>query len=274
MAFTLGPRAISAGYRLAAFDHIGSTNAEALSRARDGERGPIWFVTSEQTAGRGRAGRSWLSAPGASLTFSIAWPFFLSPQSLLGLPLVIGVALAQALSSLDVKVQLKWPNDVLKDGKKLAGVLIETVSQPQPLYPHQQQTWAVIGIGLNLLMPEELEQQIDRPVAEAAWLAQMDRNQLLAKLMHYLAFSLRQFSVSGFGTFVPIWNNLHAYAGQQVDILDQGKIIMQGRALGVDGSGCLMLQDQYGSVSHVTAGDVSLRPGHVDLTLGSPKGPE
>ena len=236
----------------------GSTNSDLLARVTSLSQ-PTILIAEKQTAGRGRAGRSWLSAPGASLTFSIAWPFFLAPQALLGLPLVIGVALAQALSSLEVKVQLKWPNDVLKEGKKLAGVLIETVNHPQPMYPHHQQTWAVIGIGLNLLMPEELETKIDRPVAEAAWLAQMDRNQLLAKLMHHLAFCLRQFAVSGFGTFVPMWNNLHAYAGQQVDILDQGKTILQGRAIGVDNSGCLLLQDQFGSISHVTAGDVSLR---------------
>ena len=78
MAFALGPRAISAGYRLAAFDQIGSTNAEAMARARDGERGPTWFVTTEQTAGRGRRQRAWI-APRGNLASSILEVMDVSP---------------------------------------------------------------------------------------------------------------------------------------------------------------------------------------------------
>ncbi|WP_105534223.1 biotin--[acetyl-CoA-carboxylase] ligase [Solimicrobium silvestre] len=230
----------------------GSTNADLLARLPTFSS-PLVLVAETQTAGRGRAGRSWLSAPGSSLTFSLAWPFSQSPQALLGLPLAVGVALADALGSLDVTVRLKWPNDILKDGKKLAGVLIETAN-------HSNQTWAVIGVGLNLLMPEELEQQIGRPVADATWLAQMDRNQLLAILINHLVVCLQQFSNSGFSAFVPSWNAFHAYAGQHVSILDQGQITQQGVALGVDASGCLLLQDQRGVVCSIMAGDVSLRP--------------
>lgn len=230
----------------------GSTNTDLINRAAT-LINPTLLVAETQTTGRGRAGRSWLSAPGSSLTFSLAWPFSTSPQDLLGLPLVVGVALAEALDALDVKVQLKWPNDVLRNGKKLAGVLIETVNQ-------HKQTWAIIGIGINLLMPEELEQQINHPVAEATWLAQMDRNALLATLINHLVSCLRQFSLSGFSTFVPTWNALHAYTNQQVCILEQNQIIRQGVALGVDNSGCLLLQDQHGIVRTIIAGDVSLRP--------------
>ena len=160
---------------------------------------------------------------------------------------------------LDVAVQLKWPNDVLKEGKKLAGVLIET-AQPSVRAAGSARVWAVIGIGLNLRMPEELEQQINRPVADAAWLAQMDRNKLLAKLMDALAVCLHQFAHTGFAAFVANWNHFHAYAGQQVTILDQGQIVQQGCALGVDQSGCLLLRNALGGIVPVIAGDVSLRP--------------
>ena len=111
-------------------------------------------------------------------------------------------------------------------------------------------------------MPEELERQIDRPVADAAWLAQMERNQLLARLLDHLAQCLQQFSAQGFAPFVDRWNAFHAYAGQQVHILDGGVLTQQGRALGVDKSGCLLLQDQQGLIHTVMAGDVSLRPSY------------
>jgi BirA family biotin operon repressor/biotin-[acetyl-CoA-carboxylase] ligase len=230
----------------------GSTNADLMARAATLTK-PTLLVAEAQTAGRGRAGRGWLSAPGSSLTFSLAWPFSISSQHLLGLPLAVGVALAEALSSMDVAVQLKWPNDVLRTGNKLAGVLIETSNQ-------QKTTWAVIGVGLNLLMPDELEQQIGRPVANATWLAQMDRNILLATIINHLVSCLQQFSTSGFSVFAPTWNALHAHAGQQVCIVDHDQIIRQGKALGVDNSGCLLLQDQNNVIWPIMAGDVSLRP--------------
>jgi BirA family biotin operon repressor/biotin-[acetyl-CoA-carboxylase] ligase len=170
----------------------------------------------------------------------------------LGLPLAVGVALAQALNALQVPVQLKWPNDVLKQGKKLAGVLVETAS-------HQQQTWAVVGIGLNLVVPGELETQIGHSVADATWLAQMDRNVLLATLLNHLVVALQKFALSGFGGFVEQWNALHAYAGQRVNLVDQGRIIAQGVALGVNAQGCLLLQDDVGAINPVMVGDVSLR---------------
>src|SRR6202140_2245890 len=92
MAFSLGARAVSAGYRLAAFDHIGSTNAEALARARAGERGPLWLVTSEQTAGRGRRNRAWI-APRGNLASSILEVIDASPAMAATLGFAAGVAL-------------------------------------------------------------------------------------------------------------------------------------------------------------------------------------
>src|SRR4029079_16259087 len=120
MAFSLGPRARSAGCKLAAFGSIGSTNAEALARARAGERGPIWFVTSEQTAGRGRRHRPWI-APRGNLATSILEVIEISPSIAATLSFAAGLALESALrqasvqtpSSEELKYQLKWPNDVL-----------------------------------------------------------------------------------------------------------------------------------------------------------------
>src|SRR3954471_1030166 len=103
----------------------GSTNADLLARI-DGLVTPVLLVAEWQTAGRGRAGRNWQSEAGTGLTFSLAWKFQRPLAELTGLPLAVGVALAEVLALFQVPVQLKWPNDVLKDGGKLAGVLIET----------------------------------------------------------------------------------------------------------------------------------------------------
>src|SRR5258705_12274934 len=129
MVFSLGPRATSAGYRLVAFDSIGSTNAEAISRAREGEYGPIWFVTSEQTAGRGRRHRPWI-APRGNLASSILEVIDVSPAVAATLGFAAGLALEAALRRVSVeaslraagsdhmKFSLKWPNDVLAGGPK------------------------------------------------------------------------------------------------------------------------------------------------------------
>src|SRR6478672_2065789 len=126
MAFTLGPRAISAGYRLAAFDQIGSTNTEAMSCARDGVSGPVWFVTTEQTAGRGRRHRPW-AAPRGNLAGSILEVMPVAPPVAATLGFAAGLALEAALRRLSAngaQFSLKWPNDVLAGSHKLSGILL------------------------------------------------------------------------------------------------------------------------------------------------------
>src|SRR6202140_2973884 len=160
MAFTLGPRALSAGYRLAAFDQIGSTNAEAMARAREGERGPIWFVTSEQTAGRGRRHRPWI-APRGNLASSILEVIDGSPAVAATLGFAAGLALEAALQKVsieaslrsagsdDIKFSLKWPKDVLAGRQKLAGILLEAEAVAGGRLA------VVVGIGTNVVAAPE-----------------------------------------------------------------------------------------------------------------------
>ncbi|MCC2971301.1 biotin--[acetyl-CoA-carboxylase] ligase [Massilia sp. IC2-476] len=240
-----------AGIAVEVVPETGSTNADLLARAPQLTE-PVLLVAEHQTAGRGRAGRSWLSSSENSLTFSLAWKFDGGPQMLAGLPLAVGVALGDALGTLGVQVQLKWPNDVLKDGAKLAGILIETQAAPGG------GTWAVIGIGLNLIMPDEVEAQLGRSAAGAPWLARMERDVLVAALLDALADALRLFARQGFGAFSARWNLRHAWQGQPVVILDNGQVLQEGLAAGVDDSGRLLLDTAEGR-STVLAGDVSLR---------------
>jgi BirA family biotin operon repressor/biotin-[acetyl-CoA-carboxylase] ligase len=240
----------------------GSTNADLLARLEH-LTGPTLLIAQHQNAGRGRAGRNWLSAPGAGLTFSLAWQFHAPLHKLLGLPLAVGVALAESMAALGQPVTLKWPNDVLRDQHKLAGILIETRSvQGQQQDPHPS-TWAVIGIGINLSMPDALEQKIGHAVAAAPWLAQMDRNVLMATLLGHLAQVLTEFDAAGFTAFCTRWNRFDAYRGQQVLIIDHGQVLHEGRASGVDDVGRLLLDgsglDGSGGRIAIVSGDVSLR---------------
>ena len=246
--------------RIEVVAETGSTNADLLARIAGGVdsrtlNAPTLLVALTQTAGRGRAGRAWLTAPSAALTFSLAWPFAAPLQALVGLPLAVGVTIAEILADFGVEVQLKWPNDVLHKGRKLAGILIETATAPD------QQLWAVIGIGINLAMPEQLQEQIGRPTANLPVTAAQDRALLLGALLSGLAQNMRQFENEGLAAFVERWNRLHAFAGQQVLILDQGKTLHEGRALGIDQIGRLLLQTEAGnSPIAIMAGDISLRP--------------
>jgi len=240
-----------AGVAIEVVAQTGSTNADLLARA-SALSGPLLLVAEHQSAGRGRAGRSWLSSPEGSLTFSLAWRFDGGPQALLGLPLAVGVALADTLGALGQQVHLKWPNDVLKDGDKLAGILIETQAAPGG------GTWTVIGIGLNLLMPDEMEAQLGRSAAGMPWLARMERDALMAALLDGLAGCLREFTARGFAAFSARWNLRHAWQGETVVLLDQGVVLHEGRAAGVDDSGRLLLDTSEGRIA-IMAGDVSLR---------------
>src|SRR5215475_11057340 len=157
MTFALGPLAASQGYRLVAFDEAGSTNTEAMARARAGERGPVWFVTTLQTAGRGRRNRPWV-APRGNLASSILEVMQVAPPVAATLGFAAGLALEAALRRLGVEAalrspdalnfSLKWPNDVLAGSHKLAGILLEAEAVGDSLA-------VVVGIGTNVVAAPE-----------------------------------------------------------------------------------------------------------------------
>lgn len=144
MAFALGRQAQSSGYRLVSFDSIGSTNAEALTRARAGERGPLWLVTDHQISGRGRRDRAWIS-PRGNLAASVLETLAVPPAVAATLGFAAGVALAEALRSFGVEARLKWPNDVLLRGAKLSGILLEAETI------EEGRMAVVTGIGVNVV---------------------------------------------------------------------------------------------------------------------------
>lgn len=232
----------------------GSSNSELLERAAQGARHGTVVVCEEQTAGRGRRDRSWVCAPGASLAFSVLWRFGPSAAPPIGLSLAVGVALARALEALGVpKPALKWPNDVLIDGGKVAGVLVELVST-------RGETAAVIGIGLNVRLP------IDSPAR--AWGAAdvagavhetPARARLLAAILCEIALALDAFASRGFPALRGEWLARHAYANAQVRLTSDHGPLFEGECVGVDDQGALLVAAPAG-IQRFLSGDVSLRP--------------
>src|SRR5450830_3409 len=235
----------------------GSTNVDLLARVAT-LTAPTLLVAESQTAGKGRAGRAWHTTANSALTFSLAWKFRRPLHALIGLPLAMGVALAEALVVFGVRVELKWPNDVLRDGAKLAGILIETAQDKAAATNAKASTWTVIGIGVNLAMPQDLQDRIGRAVAYVSELQSHDRERLLALLLSALSDALAEFDAQGFSAFAARWNRLHAYAGRAVRILDNDRVVHEGTAVGVDDKGCFLMDTVNGRVA-VVAGDVSLR---------------
>ncbi|RKQ53225.1 BirA family biotin operon repressor/biotin-[acetyl-CoA-carboxylase] ligase [Vogesella indigofera] len=236
-------------FTLALADEIDSSNTQLTTRAAQGAPHGLVLAAERQTAGRGRLGRRWQMRLGAGLTFSLLWRFDRGLSGLAGLSLVVGIAIVRALREFGVPVALKWPNDVLLDGRKLAGILIELSGDA--LGPAA----VVIGIGLNVAAPGE----VDQPVANLADAGcKVGRNALLAALLNQLAQVLSQFDSDGFAAFRDEWHQLAAFIGQPVRLSFSHGEPADGVAVGVDDSGALLVDSAAGRrVFHV--GEVSLR---------------
>lgn len=243
IAEALGP--LAPRFDVDAVETCESTNSVLLARAEAAPSGTV-LAAERQTAGRGRMGRAWHAAAGDSLAFSLLWrlPRGVSPS---GLSLAVGVGVAEALRELGVAdVALKWPNDILRDGKKLGGILIELASAS-----------AVIGIGLNLRLPADMPEEVRRNAAPLG--VDASRNELLARVLASLHGVLESFGQDGFAAQRERWLALNAYADAPVRILSEFSPALEGRCVGVDVDGALLLETACG-VQRVISGDVSLRP--------------
>jgi BirA family transcriptional regulator, biotin operon repressor / biotin---[acetyl-CoA-carboxylase] ligase len=232
---------------------IDSTNAYLKSKLSELENGHA-CIAEAQTAGRGRHGRSWVSPYGASLYLSLYWSFPGGYQAVSGLSLAVGVAVAQALKDIGVdKVQLKWPNDIYLDNKKLAGVLIEVEGQMGASCE------CVIGIGLNIDMPTE-QGEIDQPwtdIKRGSGVT-VDRNHLCAVLLDRLDTCLRQFETTGLSSFKETWSELDLYRDRQIKLL-LGQQTIVGSCKGINDIGALLVESN-GVLKAYFGGEISVRP--------------
>src|SRR6185436_9860537 len=188
----------------------GSTNSVLLQERQLAV--PVLLVADEQTAGRGRRGRRWHSAPGAGLTFSLARRIRRPARELAALSLVAGVAAARALRSLGVApAALKWPNDLVVGGAKLGGILVETRVSGRG-------TLAVFGIGINLRGADVLTRQLHRQVASLDQFIVPREDDIIAGIVSCLMTAIDAFEAGGFESARQAWESMHAHAGQRLKI--------------------------------------------------------
>jgi BirA family biotin operon repressor/biotin-[acetyl-CoA-carboxylase] ligase len=233
-----------------------STNSVLLNAPPDEDGRAHVLVATRQSAGRGRRGRQWLAWPGASLTFSMLWR--LAPGAPpAGLSLVVGLALARALEKLGVAgVALKWPNDTLVHGAKIAGVLVELSG-----LSGRGGATAVIGIGLNLHLPADAN--IPGQTGGVTDLARAlgatpAREVVLAALLTELHATLTTYASAGFGLLRGAWQQRNAFADLPVRVSGEGLDVV-GLCVGVDEDGALLVRSSEG-VRRILAGEISLRP--------------
>lgn len=250
----LSTRALGQAVRF--FPSVGSTNDLLKDEARAGAAEGLVFVTDEQVAGRGRRGRSWTAPAGTSLLVSVLLrPTWLLPQDAFLLTMLAAVAAAEALETTGLRVDLKWPNDLQIEGRKLGGILVETEITTHGL------VWAVIGCGININWnPAVVPELADTATSLSAQLGQnIARRPLLHALLTTLDAHYAQLRRGAKSALVDTWRGRLNTLGQQVRAeTPQG--VIHGFAQEVTSDGSLVICDSTGRQHIVTAGDVTVRP--------------
>jgi BirA family biotin operon repressor/biotin-[acetyl-CoA-carboxylase] ligase len=235
------------GFTVEVVPEIDSTNTELMRRARAGSADPVLLVAEQQTAGRGRLGRGWVSRAGESLTFSLGLP--LAPADWAGLSLAVGVALAEGLHP---EVRLKWPNDLWVGDRKLGGILIETASFADAAAASRR--YAVIGVGVNILARSEAGLST-APAALAELLPGVDAGEALRRVAQPLVAAVQAFESFGFAPFQARFAARDVLRDRPVQLSDG----TSGTAHGVTEAGALLVHTAAG-MQTVTSSEVSVRP--------------
>ncbi len=257
-ALTEATRGLCADAVVEVVDRIDSTNTELMRRGQSPQAAPTLLVAVSQTAGRGRMGRVWSAPTGHGLTFS--WGMSLAAADWSGLSLAVGLSLAEALDPQGQwGLRLKWPNDLWWQSgpaaRKLGGILIETQAAATST-PGLARRWCVVGVGLNLMPPPQTDWQVPpvgwceitgEPLASAP--------AVLQRCVSALLPAMAAFERHGFAPLVERFAQRDALRGQAV-VLSDGR---QGRAMGVDAQGALLLQTDQG-LQRVHSAEVSVRP--------------
>lgn len=233
---------------------ISSTNSHALQKAAAETAKGYVCIAEQQTAGRGRRGRRWISPFASNIYLSLVWGFDGGAAALEGLSLAVGVAMVAAMEELGVTgISLKWPNDLLYEGKKLAGVLLEMTGDASGYCQ------VVIGVGLNIQMTERSADGIDQAWSSVGHIldSHIDRNQVVGILLSQLVPALQTFEQQGFAAFKARWCELDAYKDQSVR-LELGEQKVFGKAKGVTKSGALQIETVNG-LQTFNGGEISLR---------------
>ena len=237
-------------------DSIGSTSDFVMSNAVSSSNDYLVCVANHQTEGRGRNGRQWHSPANSNIYMSVGYQ--LSGEcasSLGGLSLACGVSIAKVVSQLGVQPQLKWPNDILVSGRKLAGILVETRIKGREII-------VVIGLGLNVAMPDITEDLIDQPWTDLRsnifdTSVELDKNRLVAKLIMSLVSACNVFNQEGIKPFLKDWSKYDVLKGQDVWVQANGREEC-ARVIGLN-EDCSLRVDVAGYEKSIYAADVKIK---------------
>ncbi len=235
------------------FESCDSTNQLATDYARQGEKGPVWFVAGTQTAGRGRRGRAWLSEPG-NLFCSLLFRPDLGPADLVALPYIAALSVRDTFISLGAPakaVKCKWPNDVLLDGKKANGILIESSARNA-----DELDYIVVGIGMNLVFaPEPAEAVFPATSLKQAYGLEADVRNAVALLAQHLFQRLNAWSISDISPIVDEWTNTAWGLGEVRQIRTHSEEF-DGTPIRLACDGGLVVKTDDGSEKRLYAGDI------------------
>jgi BirA family biotin operon repressor/biotin-[acetyl-CoA-carboxylase] ligase len=243
-------RALRLLSKLEILEEVDSTNSHLLRHAYSGPLNGSACLAELQHAGRGRQGRRWLSPFASNIYLSVLWRFA-TVSLAAGLSLAVGVAVVRTLRAAGITtgLGLKWPNDVLWQGRKLAGILIESAHSCH-----------VVGVGLNVAMPRRVGRVIEQPWVDVHEILgqTVSRNHLAGNLLSHLLLAMDEFSEQGLSAFLPEWKNLDVLAGKLVSLQLPAQTIA-GIVHGVADDGALQLCVN-GVIQHYHAGETHLLP--------------
>ena len=246
---------LSSTFNLHGLGSVASTNTLLMEAGLRGADDGTVFYAEHQYAGKGRRGRVWHAVLGGSLTFSVLWRFERGLQSLAGLSLVVGLAVARTINRYSAyQTRLKWPNDVLMDYRKLAGILVEVQGDLDGA------AYAVVGVGINVKLSTKQRDAVDQAVVDLTEMGvTVGRNQILADCLREIHTVMTVFREQGFAALRDDWQALDAYSGKPVVLNVPNTMAVEGRASGVDATGALLLRNAQGKVQAYNGGEVSLR---------------
>lgn len=259
-----GLKTKSFGNKIYTFSTIDSTNSCARALANVGAPEGVVVYSEEQTAGRGRLGRTWISKPEENLMFSLLLRPQIPPESLNLLPLYVGVAVAQAIEKVtNLNVECKWPNDLLINKQKVAGILIESALSQSKV------DFVVIGVGINVNQrefPPDLMQKATSLSLEAR--TQIDRAHLFREILSVLEQHYTKSYATGFQSIVPFWQERSTIINKPITVSQSGTIV-SGVVKGLSKEGGLVLRVN-GSEKTLFAGDVTILGDKPDQLKSAP----
>ncbi|MGH7830363.1 MAG: biotin--[acetyl-CoA-carboxylase] ligase [Candidatus Binatia bacterium] len=235
------------------FPELDSTNVYAFQRAQEGAAEGEIVIAEGQTRGKGRMGRAWVSPPYRNLYLSVILRPALAPPRAAQVTLMAAVALAETVRAfLPFPPEIKWPNDILVGGKKLAGILTESSMEADRV------RFVIVGIGVNLNFPKELMPEDIRDTATSVIILTrkaVDREEFARRLIQDLDRCYGDLEERGFASLAQRWERWFVLKGKMVRVEMMGQPIV-GKAMGIDSDGALLLEDEQGASRRVIAGDV------------------